>query len=99
MWASVELHLNRRNTLEGIHDLNAVIVWTDFTRDFATEIAVSNSRFRRCIRFLSMIFAKESSRPKDRRCLRFKETGKNLGVRRQYPPVLNDARYTGPVAR
>ena len=30
---------------------------------------------------------------------RFNETGKNLGVRRQYPPVLNDARYTGPVAR
>src|SRR6266436_4564918 len=27
------------------------------------------------------------------------ETGKNLGVRRRYPPVLNDARYTGPVAR
>jgi peroxiredoxin len=26
------------------------------------------------------------------------ETGKNLGVRRRYPPVLNDARYTGPVA-
>jgi hypothetical protein len=25
------------------------------------------------------------------------ETGKNLGVRRRYPPVLNDARYTGPV--
>jgi len=30
---------------------------------------------------------------------RFNETGKNLGVRRRYPPVLNDARYTGPVAR
>jgi hypothetical protein len=27
------------------------------------------------------------------------ETGKNLGVRWRYPPVLNDARYTGPVAR
>jgi tetratricopeptide (TPR) repeat protein len=31
--------------------------------------------------------------------LKLKETGKNLGVRRRYPPVLNDARYTGPVAR
>jgi hypothetical protein len=30
---------------------------------------------------------------------RSRETGKNLGVRRRYPPVLNDARYTGPVAR
>ena len=41
----VELHLNRRHTLEGIHDLNAVIVvfksqitalnsWTDFSVDF-----------------------------------------------------------------
>ena len=27
------------------------------------------------------------------------ETGKNLGVRRRYPLVLNDARYTDPVAR
>jgi integrase/recombinase XerD len=27
------------------------------------------------------------------------ETGKNLGVRRRHPLVLNDARYTGPVAR
>jgi hypothetical protein len=27
------------------------------------------------------------------------ETGKNLGVRRPYRQVLNDARYTGPVAR
>jgi len=26
-------------------------------------------------------------------------TGKNLGVRRRYPPVLNDARYSGAVAR
>ena len=30
--------------------------------------------------------------------LRFNETGKNLGVRRPYWPVLNDARYTGSVA-
>src|ERR1700692_143095 len=28
-----------------------------------------------------------------------RETGKTLGVRRRYPPVLNDARYTGAVAR
>lgn len=31
-WRDIELHLNRRHTLEGIHDLNAVIVvlksWT-----------------------------------------------------------------------
>jgi multiple sugar transport system permease protein len=27
------------------------------------------------------------------------ETRKNLGVKRRYPPVLNDARYTGPVVR
>jgi hypothetical protein len=26
------------------------------------------------------------------------ETGKNLGVRRRYPPVVNDAWYTCPVA-
>src|SRR5208337_357598 len=31
-----------------------------------------NPRFRRCTRFLPMIFAEESSRPEDRRCLRFK---------------------------
>jgi hypothetical protein len=48
----VELHLNRRHTLEGIHDLNAVIVvlkswttalnsWTDFIPNFMTEIAPS----------------------------------------------------------
>jgi hypothetical protein len=29
----------------------------------------------------------------------FVETGKNLGVRQRYPPVLNYARCTGPVAR
>jgi hypothetical protein len=28
-----------------------------------------------------------------------RETDKNLGVRRRYPPVLNDARYTDPVGR
>jgi transposase-like protein len=27
------------------------------------------------------------------------ETGKNLGVRPRYSPVLNDGRYNGPVAR
>jgi hypothetical protein len=36
---------------------------------------------------------------RNRVSLRFNKTGKNLGVRRRYPPVLNDARYTGPVAR
>ena len=75
-WLSVELHLNRRHPLEGVHDLNAVIVvlkswktalfsWTIFNLNFVIRNPNRDQRFHERNRSMHMMAPRASSRPAD----------------------------------